>query len=129
MGIYGDVKKMHRRFGISGCSEQNSKPRMLSLEEQEFRIKCLQEEVQEFVEAENLPEQIDALVDLVVFALGTAERMGVVWEWHWNEVLIANMRKELCKTNSESKRDFHLDLKKPDDWTEPNHTKILEWYK
>ena len=100
----------------------------LNHNERSFRIKALQEELIEYANAKTIEDEIDALVDLVVFAMGTAERMGVIWELHWEEVMRANMKKELCKTAEKSKRGFKLDLCKPENWTPPNHTKLINTF-
>lgn len=119
---------MHEKFGISGIKLKEH-PQSLSEEEREFRIVCLNEEVQEFEDAVTLEEEIDAMIDLTVFALGTLERMGVHFQPHWNEVRRANMAKELCQSASESKRNFAIDLKKPKDWVAPDHHRVLKSYK
>lgn len=128
MPLYNDIKMMHEKFGISGC-KQTKLPQSLSEDEKEFRIVCLNEEVKEFEDAETLADEIDAIVDLLVFGLGTLERMRVDLEPHWDIVLLANLRKKLCQSASESKRDFEIDLKKPEGWKAPNHQRILDSYK
>lgn len=52
-----------------------------SEEEREFRIKCLNEEYNEFIDAvetNNRNESTDAIVDLLIFAIGTVYRMGML---------------------------------------------------
>lgn len=117
MSNNNDVKEFTRKLGLSTPNH----PTQLSFDEFEFRLKCLYEEVDEFANAENLPDMIDALIDLVYFAHGTAIRMGVDWERHWDEVHAANMKKIPGRT----KRGFDLDAIKPDGWTPPDHTRIL----
>jgi len=121
--IYNDIIQMHEKFGISGINE---KPRRLSEEEKRFRAIAMAEEWTEYTSAEALDEEIDAIIDLVVFALGTLERMGVDFYAHWNLVMAANMAKELCNDSEKSKRGFKLDLCKPEGWVPPNHKIILE---
>lgn len=59
---------MHVKFGIT------SERVKFSEEEKKFRICAMQEELDEYKEANSKEDELDALVDLVVFALGTAER-------------------------------------------------------
>ncbi len=119
--MFKDVQEMHKKFGLEGPIA----PNFLSEEEREFRIIAMEEELEEFIEAETLIDSIDALVDLAVFALGTAERMGFNWDAHWAEVMRANMQKELAGDASKSKRGFRRDLIKPEGWTPPRHYPII----
>lgn len=119
--MFNDIIAMHEKFGISGPTT----PTLLEDPERDFRIRALLEEMHEFVDAETIEDQVDALVDIVVFALGAAEKMGVDWNAHWKEVLRANMAKELAKSANDSKRGYKLDLIKPHGWEGPDHTKIL----
>ncbi len=101
------IKDMHKKFGIS-CDKI-----AFSNDEKMFRIKCLTEEVAEYSMANEAEDELDALVDLVVFALGTAERQGRlnVFEEAFNRVMACNMQKEV---GPNAKRDsFALDLVKP----------------
>lgn len=110
------VKMMHSKFGIN----YEGPPRHLSEEERKFRITCLKEEIQEYVEAAELEDELDALIDLIVFALGTLERQGFSFTAPFLEVMAANLRKELAADSSKSKRDFAADLVKPPGWSAPN---------
>jgi predicted HAD superfamily Cof-like phosphohydrolase len=120
--VYTDIIEMHKKFGISNIE---SDPARLSAEEKEFRVKALTEELAEFITAETLEDDIDAIIDLVVFALGTLERMGVDFYAHWNIVMAANMAKEICGEAKKSKRGFAFDLCKPKGWQPPNHALLL----
>lgn len=86
----------------------------------------MREEVQEYLDSETDAEALDALVDIVVFALGTVERMGFAKAWYdaWNAVHKANMAKVV---GPNSKRgSFKLDLQKPVGWKPPDIQAILE---
>ena len=112
--MMSQIIKMHMKFCIT--------PEKVPFTEKEkiFRIAAMQEELDEFVDAESKEEQLDALVDLVVFTLGTAYRMG--WgnsfETAYCRVMEANLDKELgSNSNKEDTRgSFHLDLVKPKGW-------------
>jgi predicted HAD superfamily Cof-like phosphohydrolase len=101
---------MHLRFGI------NHERAEATLAEKEFRIKAFREEVQEFEDSSDPAEELDALVDLVVFAMGTVERRG--WENIFDEayerVMEANMAKEVGP--NQKRGNYALDLVKPDGW-------------
>ena len=120
--MYKDIQAMHAKFGISGPTV----PTLLNGQERQFRIIALTEELNELIDATTIEDQIDALVDIVVFALGAAEKMGVNWDAHWHEVLRANMSKELANSATASKRGYKLDLIKPEGWKGPDHSYILK---
>lgn len=117
------VTEMHDHFGLY----TTLRPLPLSAEEKVFRIKCLREEVQEFEDAHTLADQLDALVDLTVFTLGTADRLGMadVFETAFARVMKANMQKEVARTAEDSKRGFKTDLVKPAGWTAPDLTDLV----
>ena len=122
--MFNDIIDMHEKFKIDS-DVWASGPRLLIGDERTFRISAMKEELIEFIEAETPIDQIDALVDLVVFAMGAAEQMGAKWNPHWREVMEKNMQKELVKNAGESKRGHKLDLKKPEGWTPPDHQKVI----
>lgn len=88
------------------------------------RIKFLQEELTELcaaVDDDDLAAQADALVDLVVVALGTAAQLGLPWPACWDEVLRANR----AKVPGVGKRGMAQDLVKPPGWRAPDHGPLL----
>lgn len=103
-------------------------PSLLSEELFRFRAKFLHEEVMEFVQghnAQNLCDAADALIDLAYVLHGTALMMGLPWDALWREVHHKNMKKVRVTRVDESKRGSIYDIKKPKEWTPPDHTKIL----
>ena len=127
MSVFIALKTMHDKFGI----ERLEKPDFLDEEHMDFRLKFLREELQETEDAyysKDLEETIDGLIDLIVVAVGTLDLMGVDGQLHFNEVHYCNMTKEVVKNADESKRGFHIDLKKPEGWIPPNHKKVLKSY-
>lgn len=114
------IKKMHRKFGITSDLVP------FSLKEKEFRIMAMQEELDEYIDATTKEEELDALIDLVVFALGTAERQGMleVFAQGFSRVMAANCMKEV---GPNKKRDsFALDLVKPEGWQSPVLSDLVE---
>ena len=66
-------------------------------------------------------EVVDALIDICVFAIGTLDLFGVNGYEAWNQVLMANLNKEIG-IKPERPNPFGLpDLIKPDDWEPPCH--------
>jgi len=121
MSVFKNLKDMNIKFGFPRLE----KPGMLPYSYMRFRNELVKEEYEELMEAtkeKNVPEVIDALIDIMVVCAGTLDSMGVNSQSHWNEVHYANMRKKRGK----SKRDYDVDIYKPDDWIGPNHLRILE---
>lgn len=114
------VKEMHIKFGIT-----SEKVKFFD-EEKKFRILAMQEELDEYKEANTKQDQLDALVDLVVFAFGTAERQGMleVFEEAFERVMIANCQKEIGQ--NQKRGSFQLDLVKPKGWTAPDLSDLVE---
>ena len=61
----------------------------------EFRTNFLQEELDELKKADNADDVVDALIDLCVVAIGTLDSFDVDPYRAWDEVLKANMNKEV----------------------------------
>lgn len=108
------VKAMHQKFGL----ENTTGPDHLTKEEKEFRSAAMQEELNEYIAADTLVDQYDALLDLIVFAVGTLERHGFPLLAGFEKVMEANMAKELGQ-NGEKRGGFKRDLVKPEGWTAP----------
>lgn len=111
-----DIKDFHTRFGL----EYNGKPRELDINLSSFRVKFMQEELHEYIEAvynQDLEKQLDALVDLVYVVLGTAYLHGFNFAEAWDRVHAANMRKVKADLFNKDKRDFLYDVVKPPGWT------------
>jgi len=122
-----DVRAFHDKFGIENPKE----PCQLTTDVSEFRVKFMQEELDEYVEATSLGDvegQIDALVDLVYVALGTAALQGFDWQAHWDEVQRANMSKvrSTGADDPRTKRKHALDVVKPSGWKGPDHVKVFD---
>lgn len=119
------IKEMHTKFKINN----DNNPVRLSTDEKVFRSACLQEELNEFNEAATIEDEADALLDLIVFSLGTLERMGLLekTEEMFLEVMKANLAKEVGGTKKrEGTPAFSIDLTKPKGWTAPDLKSIIE---
>jgi predicted HAD superfamily Cof-like phosphohydrolase len=116
------VAQMHQQFGLA----YEGPPRHLDNSEFNFRLGCLREELDEFNEALLLADQFDALLDLMVFTIGTMLRMGLPIDEGFRRVMAANCQKQLAATQADSKRGFALDLVKPAGWKAPDLTDLTD---
>ena len=94
-------------------------PSRLDPERKKWASGALSEELTEFMDATELEDEVDALLDLVYFALGRVIEMGVVPGAAFEEVHAANMAKvrgELSKRPNAK----GFDAIKPDGWQPPN---------
>jgi len=107
------IARMHLKFGIT------SRHMRWTDEEKDFRIVAMQEELDEYMDAETKEDELDALLDLVIFAIGTAERQGMleVFEEGFRRVMRANCNKNVGK--NAKRGNFQIDLVKPEHWKPP----------
>jgi predicted HAD superfamily Cof-like phosphohydrolase len=116
-----DIDEMHEKYGVHEWVRNN--PEKLK-EFLKFRLSFLHEELAETTKAvdENDAEEIvDGLIDLCVVAIGTLNAMGVDEAGAWNEVLKANMAKEVGVKPSRPNPLGMPDLIKPTGWKPPSH--------
>lgn len=132
MTDFSDVGDFHDKFGLDNVTHSEPGPRPWNQDLLDFRITCLKEEVDEFeagVQDGDHGQMADALVDLVYFALGTAQLLGYPWEDIWHEVHRANMKKVRSPDpNHDPARGSHWDVVKPKGWQPPNVEGILKRY-
>lgn len=86
---WNGVREFHEKFGHP-CPK---KPTMLDKKRSLSRGKWMTEEVAEFLVAEDIYEQADAMIDLMYFALGTMVEMGLEADELFDIVQKANMAK------------------------------------
>jgi predicted HAD superfamily Cof-like phosphohydrolase len=113
------IKKQHKHFGIS----YDGPSRHLPPEEENFRLAAMMEELSEFILAKSLEDKYDALIDLIVFASGTLERMGLPIEPAMLEVVEANTEKLLGPNTKRG--GFSIDLIKPEGWEPANVAQFI----
>jgi hypothetical protein len=115
-----DIADMHNYYGFG------NKVRTLSSEDLYklflFRIAFLDEEMRELKEAQTPEDVVDALVDLIVVAIGTLDIFDIDALRAWNEVHVANMTKEVGIKASRPNPLKLPDLIKPAGWVAPDHT-------
>jgi hypothetical protein len=94
-------------------------PSRLNPERKKWASGAMAEELSEFMDADNLEQEVDALVDLCYFALGRIIEMGVVPGAAFEEVHAANMRKRRGEL-SKRPNSLGFDAVKPEGWEAPN---------
>ncbi len=106
-----DVAKMYSKMGILLSNPGVGLPST----EKTQRITMMQEELNEYHEATYCVDEYDALIDLMVFTVGTLVQSGYPLEPGWDAVMKANNKKQAGKT----KRGHDNDLAKPEGWVGP----------
>ena len=139
MSNYDDVYDFHDKYELL----TETKPRQLTTRKLQERLEFLWEELHEFADGsgfvpigfdetgkiiwagdcqeKNIPEQADALIDLVYVAMGTGVMMGLPWQALWHDVQRANM----SKVRGTTKRGHPVDVTKPEGWVGPKTREIL----
>lgn len=121
-----DINDMHAKFGVHDWVKRKvAEGDIESLKKFiDFRISFLKEELTETenaVEALDIEEVVDGLIDLCVVAIGTLDAFGIDAHKAWNEVHSANMAKEPGVKPSRPNPLGLPDLIKPEGWTAPSH--------
>ncbi len=131
-----DIKEFSEKFALT----YDGPPRELPTGLSKFRKEFLEEEVEEYSRATMLPyyeetpeqrtdrlaDQLDALVDLVYVALGTAYLHGFNFGEAWRRVHEANMKKVRVEVKEDSKRGSTYDVVKPEGWTPPDLRDLVD---
>lgn len=114
-----DIAEMHYKFGVNNVIRKLDQEQLSKF--LEFRIKFLQEEIDELKSATSADDVVDALIDLIVVAVGTLDAFDVNTLEAWNRVLDANMAKS-PGVNPNRPNPLGLpDMIKPAGWTAPTH--------
>jgi len=119
-----DIADMHKKYGVQSKVSELDETSLGAL--LKFRLDFLAEEYNELCAASlsrpvNAEETVDALIDLCVVAIGTLDLFGVDAYAAWDEVLRANMNKEVGIKPSRPNPLGLPDLIKPEGWTAPSH--------
>ena len=124
-GMYADVVAFHEKFGI----DYKGGVRFLDKGLQKFRDARLREELAEYqhaCDAANPEGMLDALVDLVYIALGTAHIHGFhKFDEAWRRVHAANMQKVNMSVENPSKHGHVTDIVKPKGWVAPDLSDLV----
>ena len=119
-----DIDAFHKKFRF----EKNDKVGIPENNELvNFRTSFLLEELTEYTQAitkKDTAGALDALVDIVYIALGTAWLFNLPFEKAWKEVQRANMSKVRTK-NKSKKRGTSFDVVKPKGWRPPDIDQVI----
>ena len=123
--LLGDINRFHNKFGFKKNEKVGipDNPELVN-----FRTSFLLEELAEYSQAitkKDTAGALDALVDIVYIALGTAWLFNLPFERAWKEVQRANMEKIRAKDTT-GKRGTKFDVIKPKGWKPPNIDQIVE---
>lgn len=121
--VFKDLNDMHNHFGFH--EKVNSLSKTMLKEYLEFRFRFLEEELHEgkkAIEQGNPEEVVDALIDLIVVAVGTLDLYQVDSHRAWTAVHAANMSKEVGVKPGRPNPFGLPDLVKPKGWQPPIHT-------
>lgn len=114
-----DLNEMHDKFGFHESIAQMDPTKLREM--LKFRINFLQEELDEAKNAQSAEDIVDAMIDLIVVAVGTLDAFNVDSQESWLRVHNANMAKERG-IKPERPNPLGLpDLIKPEGWVAPNH--------
>ena len=120
-----DIRDMQYKYGVHKWIHDNREQPENLKRYLEFRIDFLKEELEETECAlinMDSEEIVDGLIDLCVVAIGTLDAFGVDPYKAWDEILKANLAKEVG-VKPERPNPLGLpDLIKPKDWEGPDHS-------
>ena len=120
-----DIDRFHKRFDF----KKNNNIGIPDDDELvNFRTSFLMEELAEYTNAivkKDTAKALDALVDIVYIALGTAWLFNLPFDKAWKEIQAANMKKVRAKDKT-GKRGTKFDVIKPKEFKEPNIERIIE---
>lgn len=113
--IYERIKAMYEKYDMMDMIKTEK--------DKSVRIRMMQEELNEYHEATTRTDEADALVDLLIFTVGTMILSG----YPLNEIFFAVMDCNESKELGDKGRGTKRDLIKPIDWTGPEYkiTQIL----
>ena len=122
---FKDMQAMHKKYGVDEWMKKEKNSDWSRLNKfMNFRIKMMQEELDETKAAfknKDQEEIVDGIIDMCVFAIGTLEVFGVDANKAWDQVLKANMSKEVGIKEGRPNPLGLPDLVKPEGWEGPTH--------
>ncbi len=110
---------MHAKFGVNKVVREMDAETLKSF--LEFRIRFLQEELDEMKNTNEMEDVTDALIDLCVVAIGTLNALDIDPYIAWDRVHAANMAKQVGIKASRPNPLGLPDLIKPEGWVAPSH--------
>lgn len=114
-----DIETMHHKYGVNEKVREFDANKLAEF--LQFRIRFLQEELNELQNSQSGDDAVDALIDLCVVAIGTLNAFDVNSFEAWDRVLNANMAKEVGIKATRPNPLGLPDLIKPEGWKSPSH--------
>jgi len=117
-----DINEMYNKFDFHNSILKMDKENLKKL--LEFRLLLQNEEtfeLNEAVEKQNKEEIVDALIDIIVVAVGTLDLFKINIQKAWDEVLVANLQKNVGIKETRPNPNMLPDLIKPKGWKPPKH--------
>jgi predicted RNA-binding Zn-ribbon protein involved in translation (DUF1610 family) len=116
---WDDVRGIHSKMGHAAVFRQLSPDKLQEL----FRLRMvmIKEELKELEDADTPEKVVDAIIDLMVFGIGTLDAFDVDVQVAWDEVLQANLQKQPGVKEGRPNPFGLPDLIKPEGWCEPSH--------
>lgn len=115
--MIGQVKRFQEE--LLGCTLPDV-PTRLDAEGKEFFKRAAEEEVQEFMDAETIEDEADALLDLMYFSAGRLVRMGLMPSALFDVVHDANMAKKAGELKKHRSLPGEREAVKPPGWRAPD---------
>jgi predicted HAD superfamily Cof-like phosphohydrolase len=120
--MIGDIKNLNRYYKIYRfITKASDEDKMSYLQ---FRANFIQEELDELfaaIDNKESDEVVDALIDIIVIALGSLDAFDVDIKKAWKSVHYANMQKEIGVKDTRPNPLGLPDLVKPKNWQAPQH--------
>jgi len=126
--MHEDTKDLNNKLFMVGLpigyDHERMRDRIKFLDEELGELKAAHHMAGVFSDRDDNPlnehaDMLDALVDIVVVAMGTACQCGWDFETAWNRVQEANMLKTAVNNEAVGERDMEYDLQKPEGWCSP----------
>ena len=128
MSMHTDTEDLNNKLVQVGLkieyNHESMRDRIAFLDEELGELKAAHHMAGVFSDRDDNPlnekaDMLDALVDIVVVAMGTAYQCGWDFETAWKRVHDANMLKTAVSNESVGSRTMDFDLKKPEGWCAP----------
>ena len=121
--MFKDITSFHEKFDLKPKPYHEQDNRYHN-----YRVNFMEEELDEYCQAYEQDDQaamLDAIVDLVYVAVGTAYLYGWNFPEAWRRVHEANMQKIKVTSAADSKRGHSSDIKKPPGWKTPDLSDLV----
>lgn len=119
--MVSDIQKMYDKYGFNTYNFSEEKLNSFL----DFRVKFIEEELSELksaIEQRDKSEVVDAIIDIIVVAIGTLHLFDVDIHKAWDEVLKTNLMKKVGEKDTRKNNFGFPDLIKPEGWISPTHS-------